>query len=56
MFYKYDDIIKLLEGDKEQHLSVMDRLRELVTFMHELAFDIRLKPTHISLCLARCRR
>jgi hypothetical protein len=25
-----------------------------MTFMHELASDIRLKPTHISLCLALC--
>jgi len=32
----------------------MDRLQELMTFMHELASDIRLKPTHISLCLALC--
>lgn len=32
----------------------MDRLQELMTFMHELAADIRLKPTHISLCLALC--
>ncbi len=30
----------------------MDRLQELMTFMHTLASDIRLKPTHISLCLA----
>jgi hypothetical protein len=32
----------------------MDRLQEFVTFMHELASDIRLKPIHISLCLALC--
>ena len=32
----------------------MDRLQELVTFTHGLASDIRLKPTHISLCLALC--
>ncbi len=32
----------------------MDRLQELMTFMHELASDLRLKPTHISLCLALC--
>src|SRR5687768_13357566 len=30
----------------------MDRLHVLMTFMHRLASDIRLKPTHISLCLA----
>lgn len=53
MFYKYDDIIKLLEGDK--HLkSVNDRLQELMTFMHGLASDIRLRPTHISLRIALC--
>jgi hypothetical protein len=39
MFYKYDDIIKLLEGDKPSK-SVLDRLQELVTFMHELSSDI----------------
>jgi hypothetical protein len=32
----------------------MDRLQELVTFMHKLVSDFRLKPTHISLCVALC--
>ena len=32
----------------------MDRLQELMTFMHGLASDVRLKPTHISLCIALC--
>ena len=32
----------------------MDRLQELVTFMHVLASDIRLKPVHISLGVALC--
>ena len=32
----------------------MDRLQELMTFMDGLASDIRLKPTHISLCIALC--
>ena len=32
----------------------MDRLQELMTFMDGLASDIRLKPTHVSLCLALC--
>ena len=32
----------------------MDRLQELMTFILELTADIRLKPTHISLCLALC--
>ena len=30
----------------------MDRLQELVTFMRELASNIRLKPTYISLRVA----
>ena len=30
----------------------MDRLQELMTFMDGLASDARLKPTHISLCIA----
>jgi hypothetical protein len=50
MFYKYDDVIKLMKEINRQNLSVVDRLQELMTFMHELAADIRLKPTHISLC------
>ena len=32
----------------------MDRLQEVVKFMHELASDIRLKPVHISLGVALC--
>ena len=32
----------------------MDRLQELMTFMDGLASDVRLKPTHISLCTALC--
>src|SRR5688572_10869058 len=32
----------------------MDRLQELLTFMDGLAPDVRLKPTHISLCTALC--
>jgi hypothetical protein len=30
----------------------MDRLKELMAFMDGLAYDVRLKPTHISLCIA----
>jgi hypothetical protein len=32
----------------------MDRLQDLVTFMHMLVSDFRLKPTHISPCVALC--
>ena len=32
----------------------MDRLQELMTLMDGLASDVRLKPTHISLCTALC--
>src|SRR5688500_20114687 len=32
----------------------MDKHQELITFINKLVFDIRLKPTHISLCLALC--
>ena len=32
----------------------MDRLEQLITFIHKLTSDIRLKPSHLSLCLALC--
>ena len=33
----------------------MDKPQELITFINKLASDIRLKPAHISLCLALCQ-
>jgi hypothetical protein len=33
----------------------MDKPQEVITFIHKLASDIRLKPAHISLCLALCQ-
>ena len=32
----------------------MDKSQQVISFIHQLASDIRLKPTHISLCLALC--
>jgi hypothetical protein len=32
----------------------MDRPQQLIIYIHKLASDSHLKPTHISLCLALC--
>lgn len=32
----------------------MDNLQKLGPFLHRLASDIRLKPTHVSMCVALC--
>jgi hypothetical protein len=53
MYYKYQDILRLLEGGEEK--SAMEKqLEQLSCFINRVASDGRLKLTHTSLYLALC--